>query len=1189
MAHSTVSKAQWVTFFADAGIPADESDRYAATFVTNRISDAADLTSDLLKEMGVTVIGDAIAIMKQAKQKSGHRVTMRMPNVSTPHIKAEMTPAEFRKFIVDWEVYRKIAGISDDQHALHVYNACDSAVQNTIVNTADDFFKMDPTDILTLLQGIVTKKSNPTVHRLAFSNLCQSETEPVKDYVVRLKSAAKDCEFECPNCNFDLEATHVKDQLIRGLHNSTLQTDILAKAPSLKTVSNVENHAAAFEAALADQSKLNPTSEVMQANTYNKKRLDTQTRPRDTTRRPRRWPCSGCGSQTHGTTHADRVSKCPAWGKTCRNCDNPNHYATACRMPLNPDKEREKTDTAAALIAQVEFNEKSDCYSTISAISDTQEIPMQLTPTTQSKSPAGTTNTALVFPDSGASICLASPQHLQKLGVDPQSLIPSTRQVKAVGGSILTCQGWLHMKFQISDNSTIQPLYICDKIDRIYFSKRGCVEVNILPKCFPYPMNSHKARICEVDGENSKASSDTQKPASSTRKTASSAQKPTSSMQKAQTSKMPRRPATIPFPPVEDSVPKLKKFITDSFAEVFKMGPGKQMKTEPVHIHLRKDAIPSAIHVPIPVPINWKKEIKAQLDQDVTNGIIEQVPIGEPVSWCHQMIVVQKKGSNKPRRTVHLKKMNSQCLRETHHCPSPFRLACQVPANTKKTVFDATDGYHSIELDEQSRPLTTFITEWGRYRYRRLPQGFIAAGDAYTRRYDEIIKDVQNKIKCVDDTLLYDSDIESAFYRAWDYLQLCMDNGITINENKFQFCQDTAMFAGLKITPDGIQPSDHIIGAIANFPIPNDISGARAWFGLVNQIAWAYANAPAMQPFRDLVKPNAKFEWNANLQQLFDNSKNILIKQSIEGIQTFDPERRTCLQTDWSKEGIGYLLLQQHCQCEIANAPICCKDGWKLVFAGSRFTLPAETRYSPTEGEALAVAWSLEHAKFFVLGCKHLLVSTDHRSLTGILQDRDLGTIKNPRILSIKERTLQFSFRIQYNPGKWHRAPDALSRNPTPELQAIISESANDPASANSDSEIFAMAAAVITDIGSIDNTTKPMITITDISIAAANDPEYSNLTKAIQEGFPLRADPSCQNICSYWNVRDNLSMTNGVATMNGRIIIPLSLRARILKNLHAAHQGVSKCRRGLSKQCTGQDWRERSETHDTTATGVTN
>ena len=139
----------------------------------------------------------------------------------------------------------------------------------------------------------------------------------------------------------------------------------------------------------------------------------------------------------------------------------------------------------------------------------------------------------------------------------------------------------------------------------------------------------------------------------------------------------------------------------------------------------------------------------------------------------------------------------------------------------------------------------------------------------------------------------------------------------------------------------------------------------------------------------------------------------MLIEQSIDSIKAYDPERRTCLQTDWSKEGLGYLLLQQHCKCDSSKAPICCKDGWKLVFAGSRFTQPAETRYSPTEGEALAVAWALEHARFFVLGCKNLIVSTDHKALTGILQDRDLASIRNPRILNIKERTLQFSFRIQ--------------------------------------------------------------------------------------------------------------------------------------------------------------------------------
>ena len=47
--------------------------------------------------------------------------------------------------------------------------------------------------------------------------------------------------------------------------------------------------------------------------------------------------------------------------------------------------------------------------------------------------------------------------------------------------------------------------------------------------------------------------------------------------------------------------------------------------------------------------------------------------------------------------------------------------------------------HFSVLLDSKSLPLTTFITEWGRYMYLRMPQGFFAAGDAYTRCYDKII------------------------------------------------------------------------------------------------------------------------------------------------------------------------------------------------------------------------------------------------------------------------------------------------------------------------------------------------------------------------------------------------------------------------------------------------------------------
>ena len=116
----------------------------------------------------------------------------------------------------------------------------------------------------------------------------------------------------------------------------------------------------------------------------------------------------------------------------------------------------------------------------------------------------------------------------------------------------------------------------------------------------------------------------------------------------------------------------------------------------------------------------------------------------------------------------------------------------------------------------------TFITEWGRFMHLRMPQGYVAAGDAYTRRYDEIIKDIPRKIKVVDDTLLYDKTIKDAFYYTLDYLSLCETNGIVINKDKFQFCQDVVQFGGLQITPTGVTHSHNLLNAISSFASPKN-------------------------------------------------------------------------------------------------------------------------------------------------------------------------------------------------------------------------------------------------------------------------------------------------------------------------------------------------------------------------------
>lgn len=382
------------------------------------------------------------------------------------------------------------------------------------------------------------------------------------------------------------------------------------------------------------------------------------------------------------------------------------------------------------------------------------------------------------------------------------------------------------------------------------------------------------------------------------------------------------------------------------------------MDGPPMRLMIDSTATPTAYHTPIPVPLHWQEEVKAGLDRDVRLGVIEPVPIGEPVTWCHRMVICAKK-TGKPRRTIDFQPLNTHATRETHHTQSPFHQARSVPNGKKKTVFDAWNGYHSVPLHPDDRHYTTFITPWGRYRYCTAPQGYIASGDGYTRRYDEITSSIPNKTKCVDDTLLWADTIEESFYQAAHWLDICGRHGITLNPDKFNFAQDNVEFAGFEITSDTVKPCPRFINAISNFPTPKNLTDIRSWFGLVNQVSYTFSMADTMKPFRELLKPTNHFHWDDSLQEAFEKSKVTIVDEINRGVKIFDKTIVTCVATDWSKHGIGFWLFQKHCHCP-SNTLFCCKTGWKITLVGSRFTHPAESRYAPIEGEALAVADALD-------------------------------------------------------------------------------------------------------------------------------------------------------------------------------------------------------------------------------------
>ena len=195
-------------------------------------------------------------------------------------------------------------------------------------------------------------------------------------------------------------------------------------------------------------------------------------------------------------------------------------------------------------------------------------------------------------------------------------------------------------------------------------------------------------------------------------------------------STIPPWPNKMPFTLTDENVPKLEQYLCSNFftTAFSKSSPFPSMSAQPAYIHLKSNAVPYAKHTSILVPFHWKQEVKELLHNHLKNGILQEVPIGTPIQWCSTMVVTAKKDGY-PRITVDLQHLNSQCLRETHHTPSPFQIACHIPSNTKKSVFDTVDGFRAILLDKESQTLT-FITEWWRYMYLQLPQDFLASTNA---------------------------------------------------------------------------------------------------------------------------------------------------------------------------------------------------------------------------------------------------------------------------------------------------------------------------------------------------------------------------------------------------------------------------------------------------------------------------
>ena len=180
-----------------------------------------------------------------------------------------------------------------------------------------------------------------------------------------------------------------------------------------------------------------------------------------------------------------------------------------------------------------------------------------------------------------------------------------------------------------------------------------------------------------------------------------------------------------------------------------------EMET-PYNIELQSDAEPYAVQYPRRVAVPLLPKVKGELDRLETLGVIKRVT--DPTEWCAPMVVVPKL-NGKVRICVDYTHLNQAVKRERHILPTVEHVLAQMSGATVFSKLDANCGFHQIRLTEDSKPLTTFITPFGRYCYNRSPFGINSGPEHFQMQIHRVLEN-QPGVACImDDMVVHGKDL----------------------------------------------------------------------------------------------------------------------------------------------------------------------------------------------------------------------------------------------------------------------------------------------------------------------------------------------------------------------------------------------------------------------------------------------
>jgi hypothetical protein len=340
------------------------------------------------------------------------------------------------------------------------------------------------------------------------------------------------------------------------------------------------------------------------------------------------------------------------------------------------------------------------------------------------------------------------------------------------------------------------------------------------------------------------------------------------------------------------------------------------------------------------------------------------------------------------------------------------------------TTLDANSGFWQVKMAEEDIPKTAVTSHRRLFEFTRMPFGLVAAPATFKRAIDIVLSTVRFEcaLTYLDDIIIYSSSFEQHLEHLATVLKLLSDSGVSLKLTKCRFAQLEVDYLGFRVSRNGLEVNPTKTEAIMQSKRPGSKKDIRSFLGMpgvYRRFIKHYSEKAS--PLTSMLRKEEpeRFQLNSAQDEAFEFLRKAVTSSPCLALPR--AEGLFIIETDVSENQLGAVLLQEQ-EMELKGKKIVSE---KPVGFYSRKLNSAESRYSPTEREALAIVWACKLLRHHV-DRRKFLIRTDHSALTWLYS---LTSSHGNKAKIVRRITLScFDFEVEHRPGTSHRAPDYLSR-----------------------------------------------------------------------------------------------------------------------------------------------------------------